>query len=93
MPQPVARNLSHARFEKGAPRISRKHKLRSRESNCAVGHDGPRFRALLNMLPLSGVALKRSATRYIVEDAPLSLIRRATISFPTVWSRNALFWA
>jgi hypothetical protein len=31
--------------------MSRKHKLRSRESNCAGGHDAPpRFKALLNML-------------------------------------------
>jgi hypothetical protein len=72
--------------------MSRKHKLRSRESNCAVGHDAPRFKALLNMLPLKRRLAQALCHENIVEDAPLSLIRRATISFP-VWNRNALFLA
>ena len=45
MPQPVGRNLP-TRGSKRVPPMSRKHKLESRESNCAVGHDELRSSAL-----------------------------------------------
>jgi hypothetical protein len=51
--------------------ISRKHKLRGSKGEPSKSHDAPRFKALLNILPLKKRRTQPGRDWHIVEDAPL----------------------
>ena len=63
----------NARFEKGAPRISGKHKLRRRQGDSAKSQNPPHFKALLNILPLEERGAQALRHWHIVQDALLGL--------------------
>src|SRR4029077_21184041 len=73
-------------------RISRKHKLRSRERDPAGSHDPAAFKFLLEGLPLEERCTQASGNGHILEDAFLPLIRRATISSLTLWQSDQVSW-
>ena len=58
---------------KTAPRISRKHKLRSRKGDSAEQSNSPPLKALLDILPLDERRAQGTRDRHILEDAPLPL--------------------